>query len=135
LKLSKKIVLNDKVFIGTQIIGIFSGVTGLFITFLYPENIIRLHLWELLIMPYVIVQVYWLIIIRIKKTSIITDEKQEFDMSRAGGITFGLSMPGMIILFILYYHEILDGLIWFPYYLFLTIFIFSGSTLYFFKKV
>ena len=133
LKISKKLVMNDKVYILTQIIGIFSGIVGLFITFIYTKSIIELHLWELIVMPYVIIQVYWLVVERIRRTDKIVDEKQDYDMTKSAGITLGLSIPAMVLIFILYENQILSGIIWFPYYLFVTILFFSSSILFLFK--
>jgi uncharacterized membrane protein len=133
-KLRSKFQMNESVFVITQSIGILCGVAGLFITFIYPQYIIELHVWELLIMPYFIIYIYWLIVIKIRKSTEILDEKQEYDMSKSGGITFGISIPAMVIIFILYQNEIVKGLIWFPYYIFITILIFSCSTLFYFKN-
>jgi len=133
-KLSSKFQMNEKVFIITQSIGILCGVTGLFISFIYPQYIIELHLWELIIMPYFIIHMYWLIVMKIRKSTEILDEKQEYDMSKAGGITFAISIPAMVIIFMLYQNEIVKGLTWFSYYIFISILIYSSSTLLYFKK-
>jgi hypothetical protein len=133
-KLRSRLHMNENIFMITQSIGVLCGVAGLLITFIYPHKIIELHLWELLIMPYFIIQVYWLIVMKIRRSGEILDEKQEYDMGKAGGMTFGISIPAMVIVFILYQNKIAEGLIWFPYYLFITILIFSSSTLYYFKK-
>ena len=71
---------------------------------------------------------------KIRKSTEIIDEKQEYDMGKAGGITFGISMPAMVIIFMLYQNGIVKGLIWFPYYIFINILIYSCSTLFYFKK-
>ena len=134
LKLRSGFRMNENVFMITQSIGVICGLAGLLITFIYPKNVIELHLWELLIMPYFIIQVYWLIVMKIRKSGEILDEKQEYDMGKAGGITFGISLPAMVIIFILYQNEIVQGLIWFPYYLFITLLAFSCATIFYFKK-
>jgi len=72
---------------------------------------------------------------KIRKSTEIIDEKQVYDMGKAGGITFGISMPAMVIIFTLYLNGIVNGLIWFPYYIFVTILIYSCSTLFYFKKI
>ncbi len=133
-KIRSRFHMNEDLFIMTQYIGVLCGLAGLLITFIYPKYIIELHLWELLIMPYFIIQVYWLTVMKIRRSGEILDEKQEYDMGKAGGITFGISVPAMVFVFILYQNKIVDGLIWFPYYLFITILIFSASTLFYFKK-
>ncbi|UCH13873.1 MAG: hypothetical protein JSV22_12300 [Bacteroidales bacterium] len=133
-KLRSGFQMNDKVFIITQLIGILCGVAGLSITFIYPQYIIELHIWELVVMPYFLILTYWLIVMKIRKSTEILDEKQEYDMSKAGGITFGISLPAMIIIYILYQNGIVQGLIWFPYYIFIAILIFSCSTIFQYRK-
>jgi hypothetical protein len=133
-KLGSRFQMNEYVFIISQAIGILCGLAGLFLTFIYPQKIIKFHLWELLIIPYFLIFVYWLIVMKIRKSTEIVDEKQEYDMGRGDGITFGISIPAMVIMFILYQNEIVNGLIWFPFYIFVTILIYSSSTLFFFKK-
>ena len=71
---------------------------------------------------------------KIRKSTEILDEKQEYDMGKAGGITFGISIPAMVLIYILYQNEIVKGSIWFPYYIFIIILISSCSTLLQFKK-
>jgi uncharacterized protein YjeT (DUF2065 family) len=134
-KLGSKFQMNEYVFIITQSIGILCGVAGLFLTFIYPQKIIEFHLWELLIIPYFLIYVYCLIVMKIRKSTEIVDEKQEYDMGRAGGITFGISMPAMVIMFILYQNGIVNGLIWFPFYIFITILIYSSAILFCYKKI
>ena len=135
-KLAKKMKMTVSLFIATNIVGIVCGIIGLTSVFLWDEIIIEAHLWELIVFPYALVWLYWLIIIRLKKTSVIIDEKQEWDMSQAAGTTFGGTIVTLSIMFQLSMQKIVDlndGL-WFPFYLFTTIFLFSLSTLLFFKK-
>jgi len=133
-KFRSKFQMNENVFIVTQSIGILCGIAGLFITFIYPQYIIELHLWELLIMPYFLIYMYWAIVMKIKKSLEIIDEKQGTDMGIAGGITFSISFIAMVIIFNLYQNGIVQGLVWFPYYIFITILVFSCSTLFSYKK-
>ena len=124
-KFAKKTKMTVPLFITTNIVGIVCGIFGLIAIFLWHEFIIEAHLWELIIFPYVLVWVYWLIIIRIRKKSVIVDEKQEWDMSQAAGFTFGGTIVILSIMFQLSMKKIVDlnnGL-WFPCYLFLTIFL------------
>jgi hypothetical protein len=133
-KLAKKFRMNEKLFIITNIIGVICGMVGLAVTFVFPRSIVELHLWELIVIPFVLVEIYWLMIIRIRKTSKLIDEKQDYNMTKAGALTMAFSIPAMIFMFMLYYNKIFDGPIWFPYYFFVTLLFFSGATLFFFKK-
>lgn len=133
-RLAKYLKMNEALFVITNIIGMIFGVLGLGVTFVWPRFIVELHLWELIVTPFVLVYVYWALIMRIRKTSEIVDEKQDYNMTKAGAVTMAFSIPAMAFMFILYYNEIFDGPIWFPYYFFVTILIFSCSTLFYFKK-
>jgi len=135
MKFAKHFSLNEKVFIITQYIGIFCSAVGLLATFIWSNLIVETHLMWLIILPYPLIWMYWLLVIKMKKsTEITSDEKLDFNMKKAGYLTMASSIPAMVIMFQLYYNEILAGLIWFPYYFFVTIFLFSTFTLLFFKK-
>ncbi|MCU0644807.1 MAG: hypothetical protein MUC94_11155 [bacterium] len=133
-RLAKKFRMNEKLFIITNIIGVICGMVGLAMTFIFPQSIVELHLWELIIAPFALIYTYWLMIVRIRKRSEILDEKQDYNMTKAGAITMAVSIPAMVIMFQLYYNKIVDGPIWFPYYFFVTLLLFSGTTLFLFKK-
>lgn len=134
-KLSKHFKMNETLFVITTIIGMICGVIGLVVTFIWPQTIVEGHLWEIIVMPFVLVSIYWLIIMKIEKTSIIHDEKQIFNMTSAAAVTWVYSIPLMVFMFILYERGVLNGIIWFPYYFFVTLLIYSACTLYYFKKV
>lgn len=135
-RFAKKIKMSVALFVGTNIIGIIVGISGVIATLFCRENLIESHLWELLIMPYVLVWIYWLIIMRIQKSTFIVDEKQEFDLLNAAGAM----IAGTILVFALMFNlntgnvVTLDGGLWFPFYLFTTVTLFSGLTILFFAK-
>ena len=85
-------------------------------------------------MPWVLANFYVGIIQRTRKTADVYDEKQNLNMGAAGGITMGFTTPVMVVLFILYENNFLQGSIWFPYYFFTTIFVVSVMTLHLFKN-
>jgi len=64
------------------------------------------------------------------------DEKQRGDINRAGVTAWLVSLPLMLILFVLNTTDIagLASKIWFPYYLFVTLFVFSVSSLWYFRR-
>jgi len=133
-KLARHFKMNETLFIVTNIIGMICGIVGLVVTFLFPQFIIELHLWELIVTPFALIYIYWRLIMRIRKNTEIVDEKQDYNMTRAGAITMAFSIPAMVIMFILYYNRIFNGPIWFPYYFFVTLLVFSASTLFLFRK-
>ena len=133
-RLVKHFKMNEKVFVVTFIISILFSIFGLVATFLWPQAIFELHLWELLVMPVFLVYVYWFIVKKLAKGSEIVDEKQEFDMAKGAALSISLTVPSMALLFILFDEGILEGLIWFPYYLFVTLLLYSAGTQYSYKK-
>ena len=133
-RLAKYFKMNERLFVITNIIGVTCGIIGLVVTFILPQFIVELHLWEIIVTPFALMYIYWLLIIRIKKTAQVLDEKQDYNMTQAGAITMALSIPAMIIMFALYYNKVFDGPIWFPYYFFVTLLFFSGTTLFLFRK-
>jgi hypothetical protein len=134
-KFSKRLKMNESVFIFTNLIGIICGAIGLVIIFIYPKTAIELHLWEIIVIPFVLINVLWLTIIRIKRTSEILDEKQELDMMKSAAVTLGLSIITMgFVIFPLFENELIDGKALFPCYLLINVLFYSMSTLYFFKR-
>jgi hypothetical protein len=133
-RLSRHFKMNEKVFILTQIICIFCSIFGLVATFLWPQSIFELHLWELLALPIFLVYVYWFIVQKTIKSGAIVDEKQEFDMAKGAALSMAFTIPCMALLLNLYQRGALEGLVWFPYYLFVTLLLFSAGTLTSFKK-
>jgi hypothetical protein len=133
-RLAKHFKMNEKVFVMTFMISIICCLIGLVVTFLWPQAIFEMHLWELLLMPVFLVYVYWFMVKKLTKGSEIVDEKQEFDMAKGTALSTSLTVPSMALLFVLFDEGILEGLIWFPYYLFVTLLFFSVGTLYSYKK-
>jgi hypothetical protein len=132
--LAKKMRLTEGVYNFYCILGTLCGFCGLIATILWPHLIIKTHLMWLIVMPWVLDNFYVGIILKIQKTSDFGDEKQNLNMGAAGGITMGFTIPVMAGLFILYERNVLQGSIWFPYYFFTTIFVFSIMTLHLFKN-
>lgn len=138
-------VLKDEVIFNiAQYIGILCGFIGLCFTLLIL--VMNIHPYSLkyiipfycpfIIFPYCFILFYWLVIKRKEKLSDWYDEKQWRDITRASLITILLSIPGMAILFLINYF-IVDcpiSIIWFPYYLFMILLLFSGSILYYNRK-
>ena len=70
-----------------------------------------------------------------RKTTQILDEKQEFNMANAGGVTLGLSIAIMgFIIIPLINNSVVDMKLLFPFYINAIILTFSLVTLYLFKK-
>jgi hypothetical protein len=149
LKLKKdlKPVLKDEmVFTIAQFVGIVCGLLGLlwiFINVLFnSENIMHIKFFGmitcvLLLLPYGLIVSYWLLIKFREKIEDWYDEKQWEDVARAGFTTLLISILVMLVLFIATFNSLpggVFGILWFPFYLFTVLLIFSASTLYFYNR-
>jgi len=126
--------VGEKLFIATNIVGALCGAAGLVVLFVWPGRVREWHLWELAVMPYVLVSAYWLAVMRKARTADVIDEKQSFDMTQAGALTWSLSIPAMGVAFVLYEEGLFDPALWFPYYLLFTLLLYCLGTLYLFKR-
>jgi hypothetical protein len=142
---SKFLIINESVFVIMNIIGLICGGIGLAVTYLLSYINTPPVLWNYIILPvcFIIILPYAAIIFfRFTNTlnkvdSNTFDEKQKLDLYKSGISTWLVSLPCMLIVFMLYYLNVpgFTGLVWFPYFLFISLLLFSGQVLYFFKKV
>ncbi len=139
------IVLRDEaIFINTQYIGIFSGIFGIGV---FAALSAFTPLWALkkgiftvsliAVLPYLLIAAYWLIVKIREKTGQWYDEKQYLDISRASLFTMIVSIVVMTAIFIIqYFSQAFEfmTITWWPFYVFLVLLLFSGSTLYYAKR-
>ncbi|MCG9480045.1 MAG: hypothetical protein K9H14_07555 [Actinomycetia bacterium] len=137
------IVRDESIFINAQYIGIFCGLSGIAVFVLLST---ALPLWALkkgifsvsmvIILPYLLIALYWLILKLKEKGREWYDEKQYQDICRAGLVTMVSSMVIMFTIYLVQYFTATEfiSITWFPFYLFLILLIFSSSTLYFAKR-
>ena len=135
-KLGKYLEMNETAFIATNIIGIFCGFTGLLATFLLRHLVVESHLFELLFIIWLLAHVYWVIIVKIKRTTELLDEKQIENIKTAAATTLMLSSFVMLMLYFASYHKLLnlEGMVWFLVYFFTILTIYSSSTIIYFKR-
>ncbi len=126
--------VGDTLFVVTAMVGIACGAIGLGVLFAWPQRVLEWHLWELAAMPLVLLYAYWLAIMRRAGTGQVLDEKQDADMTRAGALTWAISIPAMCVAFVLPDASLFDAGRWFPCYLFVTLLVFSATTLYYFRR-
>ncbi len=151
LKKSEEVVLkDDSIFINAQYIGILSGISGLILITIFSVlslTVYPLPPWAIdagvivislvAVIPYVLIVLYWLVIKLNESISGWYDEKQYQDITRASLVTLIASVIIMALIFIAqYFVSSLNFFneIWFPFYIFLVLLLFSASTLYFNKK-
>lgn len=147
----REIVLkDDSIFINAQYIGILSGASGLVLVSIFSlmySTLYPLPLWAakagiiitslMAIIPYILIVFYWLIIKLRERISEWYDEKQYQDITKASLVTLIASIIIMTVIFLIQYFVSSFDFItitWFPFYIFLVLLLFSGSTLYFSKK-
>ncbi len=133
-KLVSRRHIGEKLFVFTYAVGAICGAAGLASLFIWPEHVREWHLWELAVTPLVLAYAFWLAVMRKAKTSKVMDEKQDADLSKAGGVAWALSIPAMLVAFQLAEAGLFNPLLWFPYYILTTLFFHSLGTLYYFKR-
>ena len=141
----EEIVLRDEaIFINAQYVGIFCGIFGIGI---FAVLSACTPLWALkkgiftvsiiAVFPYLLIAAYWLIVKIREKTGQWYDEKQYLDISRGSLFTMIVSIITMTIIFTVQYFvkafEFMT-ITWFPFFIFLVLLLFSGSTLYYAKR-
>lgn len=136
-KLAKHFKMNDTLFVITCIIGMICGISGLAVTFVWQQLVIETHLFEFILIPLALIYVYWAIIMKIRKTSDMLDEKQIYNMTRAAATTLMGATCVMLLMYFVSYQKIfaLEGKVWFLFYFFVTLLFYSASTLFYFKYV
>jgi len=140
-KISEPIFKDESLFISTQYIGIASGVAGLSVLCLnsvlnLPLEIftgVSIVLCIIVLAPYCLASFYWFLIKSKEKDGEWYDEKQFTDITKAGFATLVFSLPCLAVLYYLDFQSVENVLsfLWFPFYVFFSLLLFSGSTLYF----
>jgi hypothetical protein len=149
-KESEEIVLkDDSIFINAQYIGILSGISGLILITIFSSLYLMIHSlpsWAvdagiivislIAVIPYILIVFYWLIIKLREGVIEWYDEKQYQDITKASLVTLIVSIIIMAVIFIMQHFigafNFLSE-IWFPFYVFLVLLLFSASILYFNK--
>lgn len=138
------VIKDEVVFITAQYVGIFCGLLGIVSVFVYSRLDIPFWIFKRLVitfsviifLPYCFIAAYWLMIKLKEDIKQWYDEKQFSDISKSALFTLLASIPALTVMFIIYYFNFNTQiyLLWFPFYVFLILFLFSGSTLYLFKR-
>ncbi|MFW6140548.1 MAG: hypothetical protein ACOC5S_04255 [Acidobacteriota bacterium] len=138
-KVAKYFKTNESLFIASHILGMVCGIIGLTATLLWKETVIKIHLFEFMVVLFGLIFVYWAIILKARKSakiSDIIDEKQRDNIKGSAALSLFVVTGIMLIMYFISYHQVfvLEGKVWFLFYFFMTLIIYSGSTLYCFKK-
>ena len=141
---AKYVARDSNIFVIVQYVGTICGLIGLSLTIL--KSLFPTPLWMIksqiiiatlvLLIPYVLIVIYWLIVKIQEKPKEWYDEKQIQDIGRSSFLTLIISLAVMVLLFFLNFNN-LDGTIsvlWLPFYVFLVLFLFSLCNLCFSLK-
>lgn len=140
-------VVDELMFEVTQYVGIACGIIGVAFTiygYIVLDNF-AMRAWLLwllmvyclvIILPWFFLIVYW--IIRLSRRSELTvyDEKQKQDFASSGLTAWLASIPVMIVILIISLGQASSPTVflWFPFYIFFTLLVFSASLLLKYKK-
>ncbi len=137
------VVKDSNIFLTAQYVGIICGLLGLAsssLGFFFPRAW-NLHIHTtigsiVLLIPYVLIVVYWLSIKLKEGISDWYDEKQIQDVGKSSFMTLVASVVFMVLLFVLNYSNLngVISMIWLPLYIFFVLTLFSFGNLYFSKK-
>ena len=134
-KLEKYFKMSETFFIITNLCGIVCGISGIIVIFVLPSDIVKGYLWKILIMPYVYLQFYIGYVMIIKKTTRIFDEKQNINMTTGAGLTMAAMVIVMGSIAVpLIKNNLLPLNLLMPLYLNIMIVLYSGITLFCFKR-
>lgn len=126
--------IGERLFLITFVVGALCGAAGLAVVFALPDRVLDWHLWELSVLPLVMLYAYWFAVMRRARSLQVLDEKQDANMARAGALAWGLSIPAMLLVFLLYQAGRFNPALWFPYFILVTLLLHSLGTLYYFKR-
>jgi hypothetical protein len=140
----KHIARDSNIFMVSQYIGLICGSMGLaFISlnFFFPRSLWMMKIHTVmttivLLIPYLLIVTYWFIVKLQEKPKEWYDEKQVQDVGRSSLLTLILSTVVMSFLFFLNYNHLsgVVSVLWFQFYAFLVLSLFSLSNLYYSKK-
>jgi hypothetical protein len=141
IQADEKVLKDEVVFTLVHCVGVFCGIVGLFFAnaafairaahpllyFTFPI------LFVLTLIPYGLLAGYWLVLKLKEKLGDWNDEKQFQDISKAGLLSTFITIPFLATIYIFNYN-VPKGpieILWFPFYLYFVMLVFSLTSLYF----
>lgn len=132
-KFSKKIIMNDRIFDVTNIALLICSCTGLILTVIMGEEILKKHVFEIVLLPAVIAFVLSGISGKPKNAEEKFDEKQQVNMKDAAAFSWIVIIVSLFIIYAIYYAGNLSGLLFFPLIIYIAFAAYSGSLIFFNK--
>jgi len=141
------LVVDEALFEATQWVGIVCGMTGVAFT-VYAYAVLgdaALKSWltwlmlfycAVIIIPWLALVVYWIFRLATKTDRTVYDEKQRHDLAFSGMVTWLSSIPLMAVIMIINFGDESRATahLWFPFYLFASLLIFSATLLTRFRR-
>lgn len=147
LNYTGKTIVDEIIYEVTQYVGIVCGLIGvIFTSYIYVAlkdfTMINWLVWLLMfyclviILPYFTMIIYWIIRLAGRSEMTMFDEKIRQDIAQSGLIAWLVSIPVMALVFVSDFGKTPSAtmLMWFPFYLFSTLLVFSVSLLERFKR-
>ena len=135
---------GENLFNATNILGVACAAIGLALTLpLYSHHLpVRAWKWAVLpivllaLMPYLLALAGWLYSGWKDRQSGFLDEKQKSDLMRAGTTAWIVSIPAMVVLFLVNYGDLggPGSVLWLPACLFTSLLAFSASSLFYYRE-
>ena len=130
---------DSSIYLLGQYVGVICGLVGLALTvlnFRFPRPLWMVQAQIIptlvaILVPYALVVAFWLVI-KLREGGEWFDEKQRQDVGATSFLALVMSMAGMGLLYFLSLDSLqgMVSVLWFPFYAFLALLIFSASNLY-----
>jgi len=144
---TRKTIVDEIIYEVTQYVGIVCGLIGIIFTsyayvalddFPFRNWLVWLLMFYCLviILPYFTMIIYWIIRLTGKAEMTLFDEKVRHDIAHSGLIAWLVSIAVMVLIFVVHFGKAPSAtmFMWFPFYLFSTLLVFSVSLLERYKK-
>jgi hypothetical protein len=141
IRKDEKVIKDEVILILLHCVGVFCGIVGLFFSnaaFVFRPAHTQLQitfpfLFVFALIPYGLLAGYWLAVKLKEKPADWYDEKQFQDISKAGLLTMLVTIPylGMVYIFNYGVPKGPIHILWFPFYLYFVMLVFSLTSLYF----
>jgi hypothetical protein len=134
-------IRGEKLFILLNSIGVVCGILGLKLVYLFFKLVRRpLYKFEIIpfiiiLIPYLLIFIYWIMHSISDKKSGWHDEKQKSDIRKSAIVALLFSITLMILFFITNYGKIHGNasILWLPFYIYVVLIVFSSMALYNYK--
>ncbi|MBN2416144.1 hypothetical protein JXO52_09890 [bacterium] len=118
----------------TGVTGAVTGITGLLSALLLGDRLFILHIWELILLPFALVHIWYYIIRKAGNAERDYDEKQMQDIAKAAGLAWAVMLWIMVLVFVQFQDRLTSSLIWFPVFLFGSILVYGAGMVVFNKR-